>query len=78
MAYDFSNTTQSGFHLSEDERMMLTKLKATDPVTKNEIKRLQILRETKLIETTDLDDLFQRYTNTIHRLFKVQLVLVIK
>eukprot|EP00598_Pedospumella_elongata_P003967 CAMPEP_0184982840 /NCGR_PEP_ID=MMETSP1098-20130426/12234_1 /TAXON_ID=89044 /ORGANISM="Spumella elongata, Strain CCAP 955/1" /LENGTH=1081 /DNA_ID=CAMNT_0027506603 /DNA_START=179 /DNA_END=3424 /DNA_ORIENTATION=+ len=76
MAYDFSNTTQSGFHLSEDERMMLNKLKATDPVTKNEIKRLQILRETKLIETTDLDDLFQRYTHTIHRLFKVPIVAI--
>jgi hypothetical protein len=63
---------ESGISFTEQERALLNELKKTDPVPKHESKRLQVLRETKLIGANDLEDVYVRFTRTISRLFKVR------
>ena len=58
--------------LTIEDRTKLDELKQKWPVPKCESKRLQVLRETKLIGSEDDISLYNRYTNLVHRLFKVR------
>jgi hypothetical protein len=70
--YDSSSGLQGGFTLSEYERQTLNDLKKTDPVPKHEFRRLQVLRETKLIDAVDLEPLYTRYVKVLQKIFKVR------
>lgn len=69
--YDSTSGLQGGFTLSEYERQTLNDLKKTDPVPKHEFRRLQVLRETKLIDAVDLEPLYTRYVKVLQKIFKV-------
>ena len=58
--------------LTIEDRTKLDELKQKWPVPKCESKRLQVLRETKLIGSEDDISLYNRYINLVHRLFKVR------
>ena len=57
--------------LTVEDRAKLSELKQRWPVPKFESKRLQVLREAKLLNHENEADLYQRYTFLVKRLFNV-------
>jgi len=70
---DFDCRSESYHSFTEMDRTKLEELKLNWPVPKCESRRLQVLRETKLMELEDDTEVYSRYTNLANRIFKVNI-----
>lgn len=70
MAHAFPHS-ESSHSLTLEDRVRLDALKQNCPIPKCETKRLQVLRETQLLESFDETSMYDRYTSLVNRLFKV-------
>jgi hypothetical protein len=72
MMLSYDSRSESCGSLTLEDRSKLELLKQKWPVPKCESRRLQVLRETKLIESDDETEMYDRFTHLVNRLFKVR------
>lgn len=65
-----SNNNFEEFDLAEDEKEKLKLL--TCPVPSNEIKRIAILQQTRLLDSSPSEPTFDRFTNLASLMFNVR------